>query len=102
MVLPSLRVIEGTVLGQLMQAVDAEKYERFKVYGTAAGIGYGDLKKKLLREITTRFEPFQEKYRHLQAHPDEVDAVLYDGAIRARALALPIIEKALQATGLSR
>src|SRR5271156_5546446 len=33
--------IEGTLLGQLMQVVDPEKYERFKIYGAAPGIGYG-------------------------------------------------------------
>jgi len=94
--------IEGTVLGQLMEAVSPEKYERFKVYGAAAGIGYGDLKKDLLAAIQERFQPFQEKYRHYQAHPDEVEAVLRDGAARARALAAPVLEKARQATGLSK
>jgi len=94
--------IEGTVLGQLMQAVNPEKYEQFKVYGAAAGIGYGDLKKDLLSAIQERFKPFQEKYRHLQAHPDEVETVLRDGATRARALAAPVLEKARQATGLSK
>ena len=97
-----LKQIEGSVLGQLMQAVSPEKYERFKVYGAAAGIGYGDLKKDLLSAIQERFQPFQEKYRHYQAHPDEVEAVLRNGAIRARALAAPVLEKARQATGLSQ
>jgi len=97
-----LKQIEGSVLGQLMQAVSPEKYERFKVYGAAAGIGYGDLKKDLLLAIQERFQPFQEKYRHYQAHPDEVEAVLRNGAIRARALAAPVLEKARQATGLSQ
>ena len=94
--------IEGTVLGQLMQAVNPEKYERFKVYGAAPGIGYGDLKKDLLSAIQERFRPFQEKFNHYQAHPEEVEAILKDGANRARALAAPILEKARQATGLSK
>jgi tryptophanyl-tRNA synthetase len=94
--------IEGTVLGQLMQAVNPEKYERFKVYGSAAGIGYGDLKKDLLSAIQERFQPFQEKYRNYQAHPEEVEAVLRDGAARARELAAPVLAAVRQATGLSR
>src|SRR5271156_3703870 len=49
--------IEGTPLGQLMQAVNPQKYENFKVYGAAPGIGYGDLKKKLLAEIMSKFAP---------------------------------------------
>jgi tryptophanyl-tRNA synthetase len=95
------KVIEGTVLGQLMQAVDAEKYERFKVYGAAAGIGYGDLKKDLLAAIQERFAPFREKYDHYQAHPAEIETILQDGARRARELAAPVLAAARKATGLA-
>ena len=94
--------LEGTTLGQLMQAVNPDAYKDYLAQGATPGVGYGDLKKKLLAEITARFAPFQEKYRHLQAHPDEVETVLADGAKRARALAAPIIEKARQATGLAK
>jgi len=93
--------IEGTVLGQLMRAVDPGHYEKFKAHAATPGVGYGDLKKELLTVITARFQPFQEKYRHYQAHPGEVEAVLRDGANRARALAAPVLEKARQAIGLS-
>jgi tryptophanyl-tRNA synthetase len=93
--------IEGTVLGQLMQAVNPVAYPDFVAQAATPGTGYGDLKKKLLAEIVARFLPFQEKYRHLQTHPGEVEAILCDGAIRARALAAPVLEKARQATGLS-
>jgi len=94
--------IEGTVLGQLMQAVNADAYQDFVAQAATPGTGYGDLKKKLLTEIEKRFQPFQEKYRHYQAHPGEVEAILKDGATRARALALPVLEKARRATGLTQ
>jgi tryptophanyl-tRNA synthetase len=94
--------IEGTVLGQLMQAVNTEAYADFVKQAATPGTGYGDLKKKLLEEITQRFAPFQEKYRHLQANPGEVEEILRDGAQRARALAMPVLEKARKATGLSK
>jgi tryptophanyl-tRNA synthetase len=94
--------LEGTTLGQLMQVVSPEGYKDYVAYGATAGVGYGDLKKKLLSEISARFAPYQEKYRHFKANPDEVEAVLFDGAIRARALAGPIIEKARKATGLTK
>jgi len=94
--------LEGTTLGQLMQAVNPDGYKEYVAYGATPGVGYGDLKKKLLSEITTRFAPYQEKYRHYQVHPNEVEAVLVDGAKRARALAWPIIEKARKATGLAK
>jgi tryptophanyl-tRNA synthetase len=93
--------IEGTVLGQLMQAVNADAYKGFVQEAATPGVGYGDLKKKLLAEIENRFRPFQEKYRHYQAHPGEVEMILREGAERARKLAMPILEKARKATGLS-
>jgi len=94
--------IEGTTLGQLMQAVNADGYKDYVAQAATPGVGYGDLKKKLLSEIATRFAPYQEKYRHLQAHPAEVEDVLRDGAARARAIAAPVIAKARVATGLSK
>jgi tryptophanyl-tRNA synthetase len=94
--------IEGTVLGQLMQTVNPDAYEAFIAEAAMPGIGYGDLKKKLLTEIQARFQPFQEKYRHYQAHPDDVEAILCDGATRARALAAPVLAVARKATGLSK
>jgi tryptophanyl-tRNA synthetase len=93
--------IEGTVLGQLMQAVNPGAYPDFVELAAKPGVGYGDLKKKLLSEITSRFAPYQEKYRRYQAHPEEVEAVLADGAARARESATTIIEKARHATGLA-
>ena len=93
--------VEGAVLGQLMQAVNPGAYKSFVQEAATPGVGYGDLKKKLLVEIENRFRPFQEKYRHYQAHPGEVETVLRDGAERARQLAMPILEKARKATGLS-
>jgi len=93
--------VEGTVLGQLMQAVNPAAYKDFVVQAAKPGTGYGDLKKKLLAEIEERFRPFQEKYRHYQSNCAEVEAILRDGAKRAQALAQPTLEKARKATGLS-
>ena len=96
------KVIEGTVLGQLMQAVNPDGYKAFAAQAATPGVGYGDLKKALLAEIEKRFHPFQAKYEHYQKNPAEIDAILLDGANRARALAMPILEKARRATGLSK
>ena len=96
------KVIEGTVLGQLMQAVNPEAYKAFVAQAATPGVGYGDLKKTLLAEIQKRFQPFQAKYQHYQEHPDEIEAILHDGANRARELAAPILAAARKATGLSK
>jgi tryptophanyl-tRNA synthetase len=93
--------IEGTVLGQIMQTVNPEAYKAFVIEAATPGIGYGDLKKKLLLEIENRFRPFQEKYRYFQSRPNEVEAILCDGAVRARRIAQPVLAAARKATGLS-
>jgi tryptophanyl-tRNA synthetase len=92
--------LEGTTLGQLMLAVNPANYQNFLVYGGMPMIGYGDLKKDLRKEIENRFAPFQEKYRHYQEHRGEVEAILDDGAKRAREIAHPVLEKARAAIGL--
>src|SRR5271155_3019222 len=51
--------IEGTTLGQLMQAVNPAAYKDFVAQAATPGTGYGDLKKKLLAEIESRFRPYQ-------------------------------------------
>jgi tryptophanyl-tRNA synthetase len=93
--------IEGTVLGQLMQAVNPAVYPEFVAQAATPGTGYGDLKKKLLAEIEARFAPFRAKYAHFQQNPGELEAILEDGAKRARALATPVITAARKATGLA-
>ena len=95
------KVIEGTVLGQLMQAVNPDAYKAFVAQAATPGVGYGDLKKTLLTEIEKRFQPFQAKYQHYQDHPDELEAILRDGAKRAHELSAPILAAARKATGLS-
>jgi tryptophanyl-tRNA synthetase len=94
--------IEGTTLGQLMQAVNPDAYKDYLAQAATPGVGYGDLKKTLLTEIMKRFEPYQEKYKHFQEHPAEIEEILRDGAERARKLALPTLDKARKATGLAK
>ncbi len=94
--------VEGSILAQLMQTIGTPaQYDAYAAKMRAGGCGYGDLKKELAAVTKDFLTPFQEKYRHYQAQPAEVEAILKDGATRARALALPVLEKARAATGLS-
>jgi tryptophanyl-tRNA synthetase len=95
--------VANSVLAQLMQTVGTPaQYESYVGKMKAGGVGYGDLKKELAAVTRELLAPFKEKFKRFAERPDEVEAVLRDGAARARALASPIIEKARQATGLSR
>jgi len=66
----------------------------------AGGYGYGDAKKELLAAIEARFGPLREKRRQLAADPAQVEAVLAQGARRARAVASVTLERAREAVGM--
>ncbi len=94
--------VEGSILAQLMKTVATPaQYESYTARMQAGGVGYGDLKKELAAVIKAFLAPFKEKYQALKEHPEKVEAILADGANRARALAAPVLQKARRATGLS-
>ncbi|HEY8932071.1 MAG TPA: tryptophan--tRNA ligase [Rariglobus sp.] len=66
----------------------------------AGGLGYGDLKKALFEHYWTFFAPYRAKRAELVANLDHVNAILKDGADRARATASQVIARAKKASGL--
>jgi tryptophanyl-tRNA synthetase len=93
--------VDGSILAQLMQTIGTPaQYEAYVAKMRAGGCGYGDLKKELAAVTKEFLAPFQEKYRHYQSQPDEVETILRNGVERAREIALPVLEKARTATGL--
>lgn len=64
------------------------------------GIGYGDAKKMLFERLWEYFKPYREKREKLQADQSAIDAILENGAKKARAIAMPTLEKVKKATGL--
>lgn len=68
----------------------------------AEGIGWGDAKQQLFELIDSELSAPRERYEHLIANPDEIDAVLADGAKRARALSAPYLDELRQAVGIAR
>lgn len=73
-----------------------EMFERAK----AGGLGYGDIKKDLLVRLMDYFEPMRERRAELEEKPDEIEAILRAGAVRAKALATPVLEACREAAGL--
>jgi tryptophanyl-tRNA synthetase len=67
----------------------------------AGGMGYGEAKKALLAKVEDAFGPARERRRGWLERPDDVRAVLADGARRARETALPILERVRNAVGLT-
>ncbi|WP_221029295.1 tryptophan--tRNA ligase [Actomonas aquatica] len=66
----------------------------------AGGFGYGDLKKALFEHYWEFFREARVKRAELEANLDHVDAVLRDGAERARAVAREVMGRARKACGL--
>ena len=83
-----LSVATGTPVPELEQAY--------------AGKGYGDLKGDVAQAVVELFAPVRERYEALVADPAAIDAVLADGAERARAVATPMLERVRDAVGLLR
>jgi len=67
---------------------------------TTAGIGCIQCKGWLADAVVKELAPIQERRRYFEAHPDEVMAILNDGAARARARAAVTMEQVRQAVGL--
>ncbi len=66
----------------------------------AGGMGYGDAKKQLLGKIEEHFAPFIARREELLADPGYVDDVLREGAVRARAVARDVTNRARRACGI--
>jgi tryptophanyl-tRNA synthetase len=74
----------------------AQWEERYR----AGGLGYGEAKKRLFELFCEVLGPARERYEELSGKPDEVEAILADGARRARAVARQTMREVRQACGL--
>jgi tryptophanyl-tRNA synthetase len=63
------------------------------------GHGYGDLKKDLAEVVSATFGTFKERTEAYLAEPDKLDAILAEGAERARATAAPTLAAAYDRIG---
>jgi tryptophanyl-tRNA synthetase len=66
----------------------------------AGGLGYGDLKKALFEHYWNFFADARKRRAELAANRDHVEAVLREGANRARAVASVVLKRARKASGL--
>ena len=64
------------------------------------GKGYNTLKRTVADLVITRLEPIRQKYLDLAGEPETLDAILADGAERARPLADPTLHRVRQLMGL--
>ncbi len=67
-----------------------------------AGQGFGAFKPALGELLVEKLAPITARYRELRTDTAALDAILAQGAARARALAVPTLERAYEALGLLR
>ena len=67
---------------------------------TSGGEGHGHFKLYLAEVIWDYFKEFREKREYYMNHQDEVREILTMGAIKAQAIATPMMEKIRTATGI--
>jgi len=68
---------------------------------TTAGIGCIECKGWLADAVVRELAPMQERRRHFEANPNEVDAILAEGSQRAAARAAVTMEQVRRAVGLA-
>ena len=66
------------------------------------GDGFGKFKPALGALLVSKLAPINARFLELRADPAALDAILRDGAARARALAVPTLEATYAALGLIR
>ena len=74
------------------QAALAERYQ-------AGGMGWGEAKERLFEALNTMITPMRERYDNLMAEPSRIDAILAEGAERAREIAGRTIARLRKAVG---
>jgi len=79
-----------------------EKQAEVRAGCTTAGIGCIQCKGWLADAVVKELAPIQERRRYFEANPDEVDAILDDGAFRANGRAAVTMRQVFSAVGLSR
>ncbi len=83
----------------LMLFASPQEREEIDLSFREGGRGYGHYKQQLLELFHARFDGARMERKRLEAHPDHVERVLREGALKARRLATPVIERLRHALG---
>lgn len=105
---------EDGKLGDELRSSRPEACNLLTIYAALAGVsvgdvlkdyegkGFADFKKALTEVAVEKLGPIGAEMKRLTESPDHVDAVLRDGALRARALAEPVLREVYDVVGFLR
>ena len=95
------KVPEGAVVYELFkQIATPAETEALASKLRAGGFGWGHAKQALFEVLDARVAPMREKYLALRADEAQLDAILKDGADRARERAQRVMQRVRAATGI--
>lgn len=89
------------VYNMYKSVADAEQSAEMAQNYRAGNYGYGHAKTALFELLWTKFEGERERYIHYMDNLDEVEALLKAGEERARAAAMPVLERVREALGFA-
>jgi tryptophanyl-tRNA synthetase len=91
---------EGSHLVAIYDAFAAPEEKAAFRADLRAGLGWGDAKRLLVERLERELGPMRERYEQLIAHPEKIEEVLQQGAVKARAIATPLLARLRDAVGL--
>jgi tryptophanyl-tRNA synthetase len=90
----------GAVVFQLWSLfATKEEREEMKARAAKGGLGYGDVKKDILKRLLDHFGPMREKREYYLKRPDDVEDILLRSAARAREIAATVLSRCREAAG---
>lgn len=91
---------DSTSLTAIYEAFStAEEAQAFRAR-LIGGLGWGDAKQELFDKIEAEIGPMRQRYEELMSDPAKIEAILQEGAKKARAIAIPFMEEITKAIGL--
>jgi tryptophanyl-tRNA synthetase len=79
---------------------DPERQRALATKLRAGNYGWGHAKQELYEVLEERLAPLRERYVELRAHPERIDEILEQGAVKARQRAKGTIERVRRAVGI--
>ncbi len=92
--------IDDSALFEIWQAFADDEQQQYMREQFAAGIAWGQAKKELHALINTEISDARERYMHYMENLDEVEAMLLQGAEKARSYSQPLLSKVRERIGI--
>ncbi len=93
---------EGSHLVQIYDAFATPAQRQAFRDALHGGLSWGEAKQQLFDVIDAEIGPMRARYDELMAHPEQIEAILMEGAAKARAIAGPLLQRCREAVGLRR